>query len=135
MGNKQINVPILPVGISGFICWSGFSYYFLLSKCPNCGQRFHRGFAFVALVHVYLRKQCVHCGVLLSAQWKPTEIQRDIVRKWWTEGGSRRQGAIPDVGLKCPFCTYSLTGLTTETCPECGRTLEIGTYVWDVVNV
>ena len=27
---------------------------------------------------------------------------------------------IPDIGLECPTCGYSLTGLLEERCPECG---------------
>ena len=28
---------------------------------------------------------------------------------------------IPEIGLLCPQCGYSLTGLTTPRCPECGQ--------------
>lgn len=32
---------------------------------------------------------------------------------------------IPAIGLQCPTCGYSLTGLTVPRCPECGRTFDV----------
>ncbi|MBU0639107.1 MAG: hypothetical protein KKB50_09605 [Planctomycetes bacterium] len=31
---------------------------------------------------------------------------------------------LEDVGLRCPACTYNLTGLTSPRCPECGRAFD-----------
>jgi predicted amidophosphoribosyltransferase len=36
-----------------------------------------------------------------------------------------RHRPIPDLGLVCPKCEYSLTGLTGNHCPECGSTFSL----------
>lgn len=40
-----------------------------------------------------------------------------------------QQLPIPDWGLHCPQCNYSLHGLPSHTCPECGLELEIANVI------
>ena len=52
---------------------------------------------------------------LVLARVKP----RNRAMQRWLKRRDRR-GAIPNIGLKCDGCGYSLTGLTGDKCPECG---------------
>lgn len=36
------------------------------------------------------------------------------------DAGELERIAVPDWGLECPRCRYSLRGLTSRVCPECG---------------
>jgi len=36
---------------------------------------------------------------------------------------------IPNAGLTCPNCGYSLTGLREHRCPECGRPFDLQTMI------
>jgi hypothetical protein len=44
---------------------------------------------------------------------------------------SEPRGPIPEVGLRCPKCTYLLTGLTEERCPECGCRFSVQELIGD----
>lgn len=37
--------------------------------------------------------------------------------------------AIPDWGLECPHCRYSLRGLTSRVCPECGAPFRVADLI------
>ena len=43
-------------------------------------------------------------------------------------------GAIPDIGLHCPHCDYSLTGLTVRYCPECGEPFVLSDLLPEVLE-
>ena len=43
-------------------------------------------------------------------------------------------GAIPDIGLRCPDCDYSLTGLTVRYCPECGEPFVLSDLLPEVLE-
>src|SRR5687768_13436997 len=52
--------------------------------------------------------------------------RRGLIR--WLKKGDRR-GPIPNIGLKCVYCDYSLNGLTSDTCPECGEPIDFEVLV------
>ncbi len=49
--------------------------------------------------------------------------RRELNLRRWLRKGDRR-GPLPDIGIVCPRCRYQLTGLTGETCPECGSPVD-----------
>lgn len=49
------------------------------------------------------------------------------IRRWLKKGD--RRGAIPNIGLKCPGCSYALAGLVGSTCPECGCTFHVASMI------
>jgi len=51
----------------------------------------------------------------IQVEW--LESLNEEHRAWLANGAV---GAIPDIGLVCPKCRYSLTGLVSRACPECG---------------
>lgn len=36
---------------------------------------------------------------------------------------------VPDLGLKCLYCSYNLAGLPEHRCPECGRTFSMEDHI------
>ena len=51
------------------------------------------------------------------------------IERWLKKG--KRDCAIPNIGLRCPRCSYLLNGLTTAICPECGGRFDIATMIDD----
>jgi len=45
------------------------------------------------------------------------------LRRWLAK--TNGVGPIPDVGLRCENCRFSLTGLLERRCPECGRPFDL----------
>lgn len=50
--------------------------------------------------------------------------RRNRALQRWLKRGDRR-AAIPNIGIVCARCGYSLTGLTGARCPECGETFDV----------
>lgn len=57
---------------------------------------------------------------------KQKRVNRAI-RRYLRRGDERRP--IPGIGLTCRQCGYSLTGLTSHACPECGRRFELDDFI------
>jgi len=55
-------------------------------------------------------------------------VRRNRAIKRWLASSNRR-GALPAMGLTCPTCDYSLTGLTEQRCPECGAPFDVATFI------
>ena len=49
------------------------------------------------------------------------------IRRWLAKKEPRRP--IPRIGLRCPHCEYSLTGLVGNVCPECGQAFDIASMI------
>lgn len=49
------------------------------------------------------------------------------IRRWLAKGDQK--GPVPDLGLRCRQCEYLLTGLTGDTCPECGSPFDLATFI------
>lgn len=50
--------------------------------------------------------------------------RRNRALQRWLKRGDRR-GPLPNIGIVCARCGYSLTGLTGASCPECGETFDV----------
>ena len=50
--------------------------------------------------------------------------RRNRALQRWLKRGDRR-GPVPNIGMECARCGYSLTGLTGAKCPECGETFDV----------
>ena len=86
----------------------------VMSVCPRCGFRFF----YKPKVWSPFRRTCVHCALSLNFPWNPSESQWRAAERWIKLYGG--EGAIPDMGMRCPRCNYDLTGLVDRRCPECG---------------
>ena len=55
------------------------------------------------------------------------------IRRWLEREGQGHP--LPDIGLRCAKCGYSLTGLTGSECPECGQDFDVGDMIDESVDV
>ena len=49
------------------------------------------------------------------------------IRRFLKQAGET--DAIPAVGLTCPNCDYSITGLVARICPECGDAFDLESMI------
>lgn len=110
----------IAVGISAIVTWNLHCF----SRCPRCGRFYYtKTVGFIPISCNPFRCSCINCGLPLFSQWFGTPAQRDALMHWI----ARRESGepVPDVGLVCPSCAYPWTGLTSPTCPECGRAIDV----------
>lgn len=108
------------IGMVGFAV-TGIAVQF--SRCPRCGRFF---FMKMLTSNIYTWR-CRHCGLSLKNPFPSDTVVGRLLRLWVAHPHPRPP--IPDVGLACPKCGYSLTGLVEERCPECGSAFSIASMV------
>lgn len=97
----------------------------LSSKCPGCSRR-----ASIRMIGPgFISAHCRHCMLVLEDASTGNTVHVRLLRLWIEHPHPRPP--IPDVGLACPKCGYSLTGLVEERCPECGSAFSIASMIAD----
>ena len=113
----------IAVGISAIVTWILHCF----SRCPRCDQYFYAmTVGSIPILCNPFARRCRNCGLRLFCQWFGTPEQCDALVHWIAHRESGEP--VPDVGLLCPSCAYPWTGLTSRTCPECGRAIDVSLF-------
>lgn len=103
------------------ILYFWITQYFTI--CPRCSKTFFLKGLFYGNM---FSGKCLNCKI--SLKWKISESELQSINQWLNEVNPKIP--IPDVGLTCPTCNYSVTGLTEQRCPECGHRFDISKMIY-----